>query len=147
MAIKSAVKITGYVLAFLIISFIALIFLVDANTFKPRIEAMAKEQGVALSMRGDLRWAFWPALGLAVQDVSVASIDALDKPVADVKKASFLVAFMPLMRGDVRVKHILVDTAVIDLQVDAQGVGNWTKSACDIASSATAISPKAAGFY
>jgi AsmA protein len=32
-----------------------------------------------------------------------------------------------LMRGDVQVKHILVDTAAIDLQVDAQGVGNWTK--------------------
>jgi len=127
MATKSALKIAGYVLAFLVISFVALIFLIDANTFKPRIEALAKEQGIALAMRGDLHWAFWPALGLAVQEVSVASLDAPDKPIADVKKASFLVAFMPLMRGDVQVKHILVDTAAIDLQVDAQGVGNWTK--------------------
>lgn len=127
MATKSALKIAGYVLAFLVISFIALIFLIDANTFKPRIEALAKERGIALAMRGDLHWAFWPSLGLAVQDVSVASVDTPDKPIADVKKASFLVAFMPLMRGDVQVKHILIDTAAIDLQVDAQGVGNWTK--------------------
>lgn len=127
MATKSAFKIVGYVLAFLVISFIALIFLIDANTFKPRIESLAKEQGIALAMRGDLHWAFWPALGLAVQDVSIASLDAPDKPIAEVKKASFLVAFMPLMRGDVQVKHVLVDTAVIDLQVDAQGVGNWAK--------------------
>lgn len=127
MTIKSTLKIVGCVLAFLLVSLIVLIFLVDANSFKPRIEALAKEQGIALAMRGDLHWAFWPALGLAVQDVSVASLDAPDKPIADVKKASFLVAFMPLMRGDVQVKHILVDTARIDLQVDAQGVGNWTK--------------------
>lgn len=127
MAIKSALKITGYVVAFLVVAFVALIFLVDANSFKPRIEALAKEQGIALAMRGDLHWAFWPALGVAVQDVSVASVDTPDKPVADVKKASLLVAFMPLLHGDLQVKHILIDTATIDLQVDAQGVGNWTK--------------------
>ncbi|RYZ98895.1 MAG: AsmA family protein, partial [Moraxellaceae bacterium] len=125
MSAKSVLKITGYVFAFLISSIIILAFLVDANTFKPRIQALAAEHGIALNMRGDLHWAYWPAIGLAVNDVSVADSDQPQTMLADVKKASFLVAFVPLMRGDFQVKHILVDGATINLDVNEQGVGNW----------------------
>lgn len=127
MAVKSVLKITGYIFAFLISSVIILALLVDANTFKPRIQAMAQQQGIALNMRGDVHWAFWPAIGLAVNEVSVADSDTPQKIIADVNKASFLVAFVPLMRGDFQIKHVLVDGAVIDLEVDEQGVGNWEK--------------------
>jgi AsmA protein len=127
LAVKSVLKITGYVFAFLISSVVILAFLVDANTFRPRIQTMAAEQGIALNMRGDLHWAFWPAIGLAVNEVSIADSDTPQKIIADVNKASFLVAFIPLMRGDFQVKHILVDGAVIDLEVDEKGVGNWEK--------------------
>ena len=127
MTVKPALKIIGYVFAFLISSVIILAFLVDANTFKPRIQSIAQEQGIALTMRGDLHWAFWPAIGLAVDEVSVAGVETPEKIIADVKKASFLIAFIPLMQGDFQVKHVLVDGAVIDLEVDEQGVGNWEK--------------------
>ncbi|MET0357191.1 MAG: AsmA family protein, partial [Cellvibrio sp.] len=125
LTIKSVFKIIGYLVAFLICALLILVFVVDANSFKPRIQSMAQEQGIALNMRGDLDWAFWPAIGLAVNEVSVASADAPDKLIADVKKASLLVAFVPLLKGDLQVKHVLVDSAVIDLQVNEQGVGNW----------------------
>lgn len=125
MRVKSVLKITGFVFAFLISSVIILALLVDANTFKPRIQALAAEHGVALDMRGDLHWAYWPVIGLAVNEVSIADSDAPQKIIADVKKASFLIAFIPLMRGDFQVKHVLVDTAVIDLEINEQGVGNW----------------------
>lgn len=124
---KSALKITGVILALIFCALLALMFLVDANSFKPRIEALAKEKGIALAMRGDLHWAFWPAIGLAVNDVSVAANETPDKPIAEVTKASLLVAFMPLIRGDIQVKHVLVDGANIVLEVDEQGVGNWEK--------------------
>jgi AsmA protein len=125
MRVKSVLKITGFVFAFFISSIIILALLVDANTFKPRIQALAAEHGVALNMRGDLHWAYWPAIGVAVNDVSIADNDAPQKIIADVKKASFLIAFIPLMQGDFQVKHVLVDGAVIDLEVNEQGVGNW----------------------
>jgi len=125
MSVKSVLKITGFVFAFLISSIIILAFLIDANTFKPRIQALAAEHGITLNMRGDLHWAYWPAIGLAVNEVSIADNDAPQIMLADVKKASFLIAFVPLMRGDFQVKHILVDGAVINLEVNEQGVGNW----------------------
>ena len=127
MAIKSVLKIIAYIVAFIIILTIALVFLVDANKFKPRIQNLAAEQGITLAMRGDLRWAFWPSIGVAVNEVSMADSDAPQKIIADVKKASLLIAFVPLLKGDFQVKHVLVDGAVIDLEVDEQGVGNWEK--------------------
>jgi AsmA protein len=124
-SVKSVLKITGFVFALVLSSVIILALLVDANTFKPRIQALAAEHGVALNMRGDLHWAYWPSIGLAVNEVSIADNDAPQKIIADVKKASFLIAFVPLMRGDFQVKHVLVDGAVINLEVNEQGVGNW----------------------
>lgn len=125
MSVKSVLKITGFIVAFLIIAIILLVFIVDANTFKPRIQAIAAEHGVLLDMRGDLRWAFWPSIGLAVKDISVAPQDKPQAILADVKSASLLVAFIPLMKGDVQVKHVLVDGAVVNLSVNEQGIGNW----------------------
>ncbi|HWV14544.1 MAG TPA: AsmA family protein [Cellvibrio sp.] len=122
---KRALKISGFAIGFVISSIIILALLVDANMFKPRITALAKERGIALDMRGDLRWAFWPSVGLAVNDVSIASSDTPDKPVATIEKASFLIAFIPLMQSNFEVKHIIIKGAVINLEVDTQGKGNW----------------------
>ena len=125
MVTKSVFKIIGYIFAFLIIALIALVLLVDANSFKPRIQDLAQKQGIALNIRGDLDWAFWPSIGVAVNEVSVASVDTPEEFIANVKKASLLVAFLPLLKGDFQIKHIIVDQAVIDLNVNEQGVGNW----------------------
>jgi AsmA protein len=127
MAIKSALKITAYIVAVVVIAIIVLVLVVDANMFKPRIQTLAAERGIALNMRGDLRWALWPSIGVAINEVSIADSDTPQSIIADVKKASFLVALVPLIKGDAQVKHVLVDGAVINLEVDAQGVGNWEK--------------------
>lgn len=125
MTVKSLLKITGFILGLVISSVIILAFLVDANMFKPRIQAIAKQHGIELKMRGDLHWAYWPAIGLAVHDISVADIDSPQIVMAEVKKASFLVAFIPLMQGDFQVKHVLIDGADITVELNAQGQSNW----------------------
>ncbi|MES2674534.1 MAG: AsmA family protein [Pseudomonadota bacterium] len=122
---KRILKIAGLVFGLLIALVIVAAMFVDANSFKPRIAALAKEKGIVLDMRGDLRWAFWPSIGLAVNDLHVASTTAPALPIAELKKASLLVALMPLIRGDVQVKHVLIEGAIIHLNVDAQGKGNW----------------------
>lgn len=104
---------------------LALVFLVDANRFKPRIEALAKDQGIALEMNGDLGWDLWPSVGVAVNDVRVAALEVPDQPIAELKQASLMLALMPLFSGDFQVDHIAVDGAVISLKVDANGNGNW----------------------
>jgi AsmA protein len=109
----------------LLIALIAFVFLVDANRFKPRIEAIAKDQGIALQINGDLGWDLWPSLGVAVNEVRVAALEAPDQPIAEIQRASLMLALMPLFSGNFQVDHIAVDGAVISLNVDANGKGNW----------------------
>lgn len=122
---KLAVKFFGAFVGLLIIAVLAFIFLVDANKFKPRIESIAKDQGVALQINGDLGWNLWPSLGVAVNDVRIAALEAPDQPIAELKQASLMLALMPLFSGEFQVDHIVVDGADVSLKVDAAGKGNW----------------------
>ncbi|MDZ4260990.1 MAG: AsmA family protein, partial [Pseudomonadota bacterium] len=122
---KILLKSLAALVVLVLVAALALVFLVDANRFKPRIEAIAKDQGIALQINGDLGWDLWPSLGVAVNEVRVAALEAPDQPIAEIQRASLMLALMPLFSGDFQVDHIAVDGAVISLKVDATGKGNW----------------------
>jgi len=122
---KILLKSLAALVVLVLLAVLALVFLVDANRFKPRIEAIAKDQGIALQIKGDLGWDLWPSLGVAVNEVRVAALEAPDQPIAELKQASLLLALRPLFSGDFQVDHIAVDGAAISLEVDANGKGNW----------------------
>jgi AsmA protein len=122
---KIMLKSLAILVVLVLLAALALVFLVDANRFKPRIEAIAKDQGIALQINGDLGWDLWPSLGVAVNEVRVAALDAPNQPIAELQQASLMLALMPLFSGDFQVDHIAVDGAVISLKVDANGKGNW----------------------
>ncbi len=142
---KLLFKSLAVLIGFVLLALILLVLLFDPNMFKPRIEALAREQGVALNINGDLGWTLWPSLGIDVSDVRVAALSAPDKPIAQLEEASLLLAIKPLFSGDVVVHHVLVDGAVIDLSVDEQGTGNWEAlTAGDNAASDTTAAPASA---
>lgn len=122
---KVLLKSLAVLVVLVLLAVLALVFLVDANRFKPRIEAIAKDQGIALQINGDLGWDLWPSLGVEVNDVRVAALVAPDQPIAELKQASLLLALKPLFSGDFQVDHIAADGAIISLNVDANGKGNW----------------------
>lgn len=123
---KILLKSLAALLLILFLAIAAFVLLVDTNRFKPRIEAIAKEQGVALQIKGDLGWDLWPSLGVAVNDVSVAALETPDEPVAQLQQASLMLALMPLFSGDFQVDHIAVEGASISLKVDESGNNNWS---------------------
>lgn len=122
---KILLKSLAVFVVLILIAALALVFLVDVNRFKPRIEALAKEQGIALQINGDLGWDLWPSLGVAVNDVRVAALETPEQPIAELKQASLMLALMPLFSGNFQVDHVRVDGAVISFKVDAAGKGNW----------------------
>jgi len=122
---KILLKSLAALVVLVLLAAFALVFLVDANRFKPRIEAIARDQGIALQINGDLGWDMWPSLGVAVNEVRVAALEVPDQPIAEIQQASLMLALMPLFSGDFQVDHIAVDGAVISLKVDANGKGNW----------------------
>lgn len=141
---KTMGKILLALIAVPVIAVLALVLLVDVNRFKPHIENAAKEQGIALSIKGDLGWNLWPSIGVEINDLSVAALATPDQPLAELTRASLLLKLMPLFSGDFQVDHLLVDGARINLAVDKAGTGNWealTKSDAKPAAETTTDSP------
>jgi len=123
--IKRLLKILVALVLLVVLAAVALVFVFDPNVFKPRIESLAKEQGVHLNIDGNLGWQLWPALGVEVNGIRVAAESAPDDEIARLEKASLRLAIRPLLRGEVVIHHIAVDGAALDLRVDENGVGNW----------------------
>jgi AsmA protein len=123
--VKLILKILAAIVVLVVVAVLLLVLFFDLNFLKPRIEQTAREQGFDLRINGDLSWAFWPSLGVSVEDIRVAPASAPDKPVALLKQASLLVEVRPLFSGQVKVHHVRVDGAEINLVVDAKGKGNW----------------------
>lgn len=122
---KILLKSLAVIIFLIVLAILALIFLVDPNRFKPRIEAIAKDQGVALQIKGDLGWDLWPSLGVAVNDVHVAPLAEPQQAIAELKQASLLLKLIPLFSGNFQVDHIAVDGLNLNLRADETGKGNW----------------------
>ena len=77
----------------------------DPNRYKGEIERLAKEQtGRTLSIKGDIRLAFWPSLGAQVSGVSFSEKSSPQEFVSfDSARAS--VKLLPLLSG-----QYIVDT-------------------------------------
>jgi AsmA protein len=146
--VKLVLKILAIIIVVLLAAVLALVLLFDLNMLKPRIESVAREQGVDLQIRGDLGWTFWPSIGISVEDIRVAAVAAPDQPIAQLKQASLLVAFRPLFSGNIEVDHVRVDGAVINLAVDQQGTGNWealTQASAESAPDKTTVPDTSSG--
>lgn len=141
--IRRLLKVLIALVILVVIAAVALVFVFDPNMFKPRLESMAREQGIELDINGNLGWQLWPALGVEVNQIRVAAVSAPEQTVARLNQASLRLAVAPLFRGDVEVHHILVDGAELNLAVNEQGVGNWEALVPDSASETSPGEPTA----
>jgi len=128
----------------LLVTIAVVVFLrvVSPNHFKPQIEKLASDQGVALALDGDLSWTLWPNIGIAMSKVRVAHVSDPAKPLAQLEQASLLLALKPLFDGELQVSHIVIDGIDLDLRVDAQGVSNWDAFLQDTPEDVSQITPE-----
>jgi AsmA protein len=97
---------------------------IDPNDYKPQIEAAVEKQtNLDLILEGEIGWSFIP-LGLELNQVE-ANLDgkrlvALDQLVAQID-------FWSLISMSPQVNTFLLSGLDAQLQVNEQGVGNWTR--------------------
>ena len=123
--VKIILKVLAALVLLLVLATVALVFLFDPNMFRPHLENAARDQGIELRIEGNLGWQLWPALGVEVNGIHVAALEAPDEAIARVGNASLRLAIRPLLSGNLEVHHVLVQGAVLDLRVDENGRGNW----------------------
>lgn len=109
------------------LAFAALVFIIDPNIFRDDIERLAEAQGVNLALEGDLSWQLFPDIQLVTGAASLNLHDSEQSTFMHLDAARLSVALMPLLRKEVIVQGIGLDGVVLNLSVDQEGVGNWTK--------------------
>lgn len=110
----------------LIAATIAWLFIaLDANQYKPQLQALAAERGLALTIDGDIGWQLWPDIALEFEGVKLAPLAAPEQQLLRADKIAVRVALMPLLKKHIEAKEIVLLGPQIELTVDAEGRGNW----------------------
>jgi AsmA protein len=113
--------------ALALLGVLAVVWLVDPNVFKPRIEAAVKEAtGRDLTLAGDIELGFFPWLALRAGAGQFANPPAFG-PEAMVtwKSAQLGARLFPLLRGELVADRVRLDGVDIRLVRRADGVANW----------------------
>ncbi|WP_250461351.1 AsmA family protein [Microbulbifer litoralis] len=97
----------------------------DVNQYKPQLEQLAAEQGIALKLDGDIGWQLWPNIALELEGVQLAPLPQPEQPLVRAERVAVGVALMPLLKRRIEAKEVVLLGPQIDLSVDEQGRGNW----------------------
>lgn len=99
----------------------------DAEDYKPRIEAAARDAtGRELTLAGPIR--LKPSLRptLEVKDATFANAEWGSRPaMARLAAMEVALAVLPLLRGEIAIERLVLVEPDILLETDAEGRGNW----------------------
>ncbi len=123
--IKSLVGLIGAIILLVLLGLFTLTQWLDPNDYKSEIQELAKEQGVALSLDGDIGWQLFPSMALNIEGLALAPLAASEEPIIRIGAVAASVKLMPLFSQQVHIDGIKVDGAQIHLMIDKQGRGNW----------------------
>jgi len=127
---KFVKKIFGLIFVLLIISLVSLLalsFVVNFNEYKPLISAKVEQAtGRQLDIKGDIKIAVWPWLGLRVVDAELSNAPGFgDQPFAQVNEFNLKLELLPLLQKKINVDKILFHGLALSLQKNKQGQNNW----------------------
>ncbi|MCK7597781.1 AsmA family protein [Microbulbifer sp. CAU 1566] len=97
----------------------------DANQYKPKIVQLAADQGIALTLDGDIGWQLWPNIALKLEGVKVAPLALPSESLLEADRVAVGVALMPLLDKRIEAKEIALIGPQVELTVDKNGKGNW----------------------
>jgi AsmA protein len=142
-------KITGIVVGILIlvgvIAIVTIMSLIDPNNYKPQISAaVANKTGGNVSIH-DIRWSFFPHLGLRLKQVIVANPPGFEQqPFTLVGELDISVRILSLLRRHVDIEKIRLQDATFNLLRNQQGKANWENFS---SSSDNSTTPTASTLY
>lgn len=109
----------------LVLAALALLFFVDANTYKPRLEAAAsKALGMEVSIGGRLGIGFFPGLHLTLEDGHIRNRGT---DLISARRARLGIELLPLLQKKIRVDKIVLNRPAISIERDRDGKFNFQK--------------------
>lgn len=126
--IKGLFLLVAFVLFVVIVGFAVFVMTFNPNDYKPRIEQLVKEKtGRTLVINGQMRLTFFPRLGLRLPAVSLSNPAgfSVKRPFARINQLDLDVEFLPLLRHQLIVDHVVLDGLELDLLRRSNGQTNW----------------------
>jgi uncharacterized protein involved in outer membrane biogenesis len=116
----------GGFVGLLVLAALALLLFVDANAYKPRLEAAAsKALGMDVSAGGRLGIGFFPGLHLTLEDGHIRNRGT---NLVSARQASIGIDILPLLYRKVRIGKITLENPAISIERDRDGKFNFQKS-------------------
>ncbi len=123
--LKSILYVIAGIIGLLVLISVALVFFVDTGVYKPRLERAASEAlGMEVRAGGRLGIALFPGLRVRFNDVQIRNQGI---EIASAKEASLEIAFLALLRKEVRIKRLGLQHPRISIKRDRDGVFNIEK--------------------
>lgn len=125
--VKITVSAITLLLALFIISIILLTTLVNPNKFKSQISAaIEKSTGRQFAISGDIKWSFFPWIGLRMQQMALGNAPGYGaQPFAQVGEADVNIRLLPLFYGKVEIGTVTLKNLALHLSQKAPGQNNW----------------------
>ncbi len=126
-----ALKILLWILMVLIVLAVGTVFvvtrLVDPNDYKPQISKLVADQtGRTLELQGELKLTFFPWIGAETGPLRLSNAVGFgEDPMVAVENARINVKLMPLLKRQVEVDTVVLDSPVVRLHTQPDGRTNW----------------------
>ncbi len=118
----------GAVVAIFVIAAVALVVFFDPNDFREDIaEAVGDSTGRELVIEGDVSISLFPWLAVEIGKAELGNAPGFgDEPFAEFESAKMGVQLLPLLlRREVAVGTVSVDSLTVNLEENRQGANNW----------------------
>ncbi|MBL8549340.1 MAG: AsmA family protein [Hyphomonadaceae bacterium] len=124
---KWLLTIVGVVVGLIVVAAAALYFFFPKQAVRAEIERQVEHATKRDVTIRSVDVAFWPALGLAANGVSLSNPQGFGAtPFLSADRIVFAVALIPLLSGDIEIKRLILEKPVLTLAVKEDGKDNWT---------------------
>lgn len=110
---------------------LALPMLVSNDAVKDHLTAQFRSlTGRSLDVKGDIALSYWPSLRVSLHDVSLSNAAWATEPAMLTAKAlGAELALLPLLRGEMQIIGIALESPVVALETSREGQVNWRLAA------------------
>jgi len=119
----------GSIILLLVITAFVMTSVIDPNRYRGKVEAIVADlAGRPLVIEGNLQLTWYPWLGMKTGSAHLENLPGvLGPPIAEWGSVAVAAKLLPLLKGQVVVDRIRLQSPHIHLHRDAQGHGNWEK--------------------
>lgn len=118
MLLKRTLQILGFVIAFIVITVLAVALSFDPNYYRPQVEKLIKEKtGRPFKIAGKIGWTLWPEFGVTLPRITLANAAGFpEQPMIEAEKVQVAVAWRPLLSKRLEIGNIVIDGVVLRYQ-------------------------------